>query len=291
MRLKTDKLSSATKCIEDNIKSIFSEIRKRVNEREKALSAQLDDISTEQSKALQDQMEYLKQYKDSIKAAMSEQDVLSLDPNMDSAKRQSKILKITTDALMNIEDGQLENSPNEMKFIVDDKALYEYIANIGAVTTQPAPPIVKISDINSYAAEIAMECNADEQIECALRYKECDDEKKMSDWKEVSLGKTNDNKTEYLLDDLQRDSKYAVCGRYKSMKENVWSLWSQDIIFLTLDGHEWDKDCKSERLTINGSVVTVDKQGSNCIWVKGFASNGIYEWKFKIYTYRYWKER
>ena len=58
--MKTNELSSATKCIEDNIKSIFSEIRQRVNEREKTLTAQLDNISTKQSKALQDQMDHLR---------------------------------------------------------------------------------------------------------------------------------------------------------------------------------------------------------------------------------------
>ena len=281
---KSGKLSKDTKDIEDDIKSVFSEIRKKVDEREKALMTQLDNISSEQSKALKDQMECLKQYKDSIKAAMSEQDALSLDPNMDSAKRQSKILKITDDTLASIDDKQQELLLNEMKFIIDDKALCEYIAIFGTVTSQSDPPTVKISEITNYAARITLnlptECKADDDsIDYQFRYKVSSDDEKTGDWNEIDI---DENKNEYLLQNLQSNMKYEACGRYGSATDNLWSRYSKSVQFQTLDRDGWDTGCMGKSLCVQGEVVSIEKEGWGSIWVKGVVSKGSREWRFKI---------
>ena len=275
-----------TKGVEINIASLFAEIRKKVDEREKTLMMNLTNIPTEQLKALQKQIAHLKQYTETIKAAMTEQDVVSLDPNMDSAKRQSKILKITTDALMNIDEKRVDNSSNEINFIIDDNALYKNIANVGVVTAQSDPPDVQISDIANYAAKITLDLpteykvDDDDSIDYQLRYKVSSDDEKTGDWNDINI---DNNNNEYWLLNLQSDTEYEVRGRYGSAIDSLWSRYSQKVVFKTMNiKNEWDIGCKGSSLAVNGAIVRQTRGTWASIWVKGVVSTGLHIWKFKI---------
>merc|ERR1712228_641816 len=160
------------------------EIKKRVNERANALKMKLNKISSKQANALQNEMNHLTEYQDAIKQAMNKQNVLSFDPNLDSTKRQSKILQIADNVL--IGDKKRDNVElNDIVFAVDpnEDAMYKNIEKIGNVCLQSNAPIIAVSDIMNNTAKITLHSSTKQTcIQCQIRYKEFDknddDEKK-----------------------------------------------------------------------------------------------------------------
>merc|ERR1712228_163358 len=196
-----------------------------------------------------------------------------------------------------------------------ENAIYEYVTNIGNVCLQP---IIAVSDIINNAAKITFHLPT--KRTCAqyqIRYKEFDknddDEKQNKEWNDIDYDDNEypyitddddsdssvtsneyqnddddehkEDDTEYILGNLQKNTKYEVCGRYKTKKENVWSAYSENVAFETLDNlykYEWDIDCKGDGIKVNGQIVTGSGYNWKSIWIKGILSTGTHEWKFKI---------
>merc|ERR1712228_478860 len=196
-----------------------------------------------------------------------------------------------------------------------ENAIYEYVTNIGNVCLQP---IIAVSDIINNAAKITFHLPT--KRTCAqyqIRYKEFDknddDEKQNKEWNDIDYDDNEypyitddddsdssvtsneyqnddddehkEDDTEYILGNLQKNTKYEVCGRYKTKKENVWSAYSENVIFETLNNlykYEWDIDCKGDGMKVNGQIVTGSDDKWESIWIKGIVSTGTKEWKFKI---------
>merc|ERR1712228_909194 len=143
---KSDRLSQNEKSIESKIKNTFEKIRKRVNERENVLMVQLKELSSKQVNALQNEMNHLTEYQDAIKKARKEQKVVSLDPNLDSTKRQNKILQIADNVLI-ADKQRADVELNEIVFNVDpnDNATFKNIKTFGNVCVQSNAPKAKKS--------------------------------------------------------------------------------------------------------------------------------------------------
>merc|ERR1712228_1051201 len=117
--------------------------------------------------------------------------VLSFDPNLDSTKRQNKILKIADNVL--IDDKKRDNvTLNEIVFTVDlnGDVMYKNIAKIGHDFLQPNAPIIAVSNIMNNAAKITLHSSTKETyIQCQIRCKEFDkndnDEKQNKEWNEM----------------------------------------------------------------------------------------------------------
>eukprot|EP01083_Nonionella_stella_P102764 292656_1 len=91
----------------DSIESTFGAIIDAINERKKQLMGTLNDESNVILNGLKQQQNALSSYVTSIKQAQKQQNELLLDPNMDTTKRELKIIEITNNALQSIDDAVL----------------------------------------------------------------------------------------------------------------------------------------------------------------------------------------
>ena len=117
-----DKLSADVQRLGAEIEGAFKAIRSRLNEREKALMAALEEATKTQMEALKAQQANVEQFADSAKQALSEQNRMILDAALDSGKRETKIAQIAEDTLKGIRDEDLAVTARELRFIVELEA-------------------------------------------------------------------------------------------------------------------------------------------------------------------------
>eukprot|EP01084_Bolivina_argentea_P107105 191529_1 len=235
-----DNLSKVSALLEDaqkkdvEIEKVFLVIRNKINEREKQLRNKFNTLSNETVNKLRQQQKKLESYKKLINNSLSEQQAMTLDPNIDSIKRENKIVEITNNTLSNINQQDMMVQVAPIKFTIDQDEAVKYISAVGAVSDRPEAPILVISDVNDTSVKVQFQCETKEEIVgYSLRYKigenkDNDDEKK--EWIDVDTK----NADEYILDDLRDDTVYSICGRYKLKTGNIWSDESKLSVFKTL---------------------------------------------------------
>eukprot|EP01083_Nonionella_stella_P064861 169457_1 len=212
--------------IEDEIKCTFGAIRDVLKEREKQLMGALNDESNAILNSLKQQQNALSSYVTSIKQAQKQQNKLLLDPNMDTTKRELKIIEITNNALQSIDDGVLSVDTPKIKYILDVDAVHKSIGNIGIVTSvaAPDPPVLNISNITDSAADIELKAPNKDVLQYSLKYRAIDDDnddEKKQNWKDILM---SDDANVYSMTNLNVEAKYEVMGKYQSSNR----LWSRD---------------------------------------------------------------
>eukprot|EP01083_Nonionella_stella_P287148 977356_1 len=212
--------------IEDEIESTFGAIINAINERKKQLMGTLNDESNVILNGLKQQQNALSSYVTSIKQAQKQQNELLLDPNMDTTKRELKIIEITNNALQSIDDGVLSVDTPKIKYILDVDAVHKSIGNIGIVTSvaAPDPPVLNISNITDSAADIELKAPNKDVLQYSLKYRAIDDDnddEKKQNWKDILM---SDDANVYSMTNLNVEAKYEVMGKYQSSNR----LWSRD---------------------------------------------------------------
>merc|ERR1711879_43033 len=111
----------------------------------------------------------------------------------------------------------------------------------------------------------------------AVRYRKTigNDDEKEEEWKEQELGQNTDST---VINGLQSESEYEICGRYHEKKTSIWSETSKMVSFTTLKGSksfQWDSArCHNNLLLSNGNK-TVTHNGNNSKWFSVYSKNSI----------------
>eukprot|EP01083_Nonionella_stella_P172089 589457_1 len=212
--------------IEDEIESTFGAIINAINERKKQLMGTLNDESNVILNGLKQQQNALSSYVTSIKQAQKQQNELLLDPNMDTTKRELKVIEITNNALQSIDDAVLSVDTPKMKYILDADAVHKSIANIGIVSSAavPDPLVLNVTNITDSTADIELKAPNKDVLQYSLKYRAIDDDnddEKSQNWKDILM---SDDANVYSMTNLNVEAKYEVMGKYQSSNR----LWSRD---------------------------------------------------------------
>ena len=157
---------------------------------------------------------------------------------------------------------------------------------------QPEPPTLTISDITARSAKIKFESKYDKNlVGYNLRYRKNDneDDEKKIDWNEANV---DNNKDEYIMNNLDKKSNYQIFGRLKLLDKNIYSAYSKSKLFKTLNYvpplFEWDPT-KTEAIQFsnnNQKATNTDKYGNNQKFVSKTLLNGddvsSVEWEITI---------
>jgi len=138
------------------IASTFAALKQSMDAREKALRTELDDSAQRQTAVLKAKREKLEEYADAVTAAMSEQNALILDAQIDSAKRESKIKEIAAEVTQSIDDENIRVIVAPALFCADREAIEKYISMIGRVSVAPNAPRLTVSDVLSTSAVVSL---------------------------------------------------------------------------------------------------------------------------------------
>eukprot|EP01083_Nonionella_stella_P046909 125606_1 len=270
-----------TKHVEKDIIMAMNSYKNKLMERQKVLIAKLNQTANEKLNELQNQKHNLEKYKISIQTAQKEQNGLVLDPKMDRTKREIKIDQITNDVINGMNHNDMKPSIIPLVFDVDD-SVSQYISSIGVIASHYDAPTLSITDITVQSAKIEIVCKVDDEINgYKIKCKQSDDEKKMN-WKDIAS-----DKNEYTFMNLEPNTKYVVCGKYKMSKDNTWSRLSETKTFQTLIRQgKWDTNNLGTGVVIDGNVATwTNKKWEWNAAVGTVAVNkGKHEWKLRIDT-------
>eukprot|EP01083_Nonionella_stella_P157621 511932_1 len=216
----------------DEIARIFKSLEHQLNERKKALQAQITCKHNDQLSGLKTQQNVLTNYENVLKKAKDEADALILDPQMDAETRENKIIQICDDATRSIQQEDLNSMSSKIHMVINEKAISEYIAQIGDVGFVPSPPILHIKDITLNSAKVQIECKDKESsvvqstIECKLEIN--DDEK--GEWAEYN----HDGQSDFEITKLRDHCDYCVRVKCKTDKNHLFSGYSEVQQFKTL---------------------------------------------------------
>merc|ERR1712154_311772 len=105
-----------------------------------------------------------------IETAQNEQNALTLDPSIESTKREIKIVKLTTDTMLNINDNELVFDMEPISYSMDSAAAINYILSIGEVLNGLDAPTLNVTEITSDSALVTIECDNKLKVKDGMIY-------------------------------------------------------------------------------------------------------------------------
>jgi len=230
--------------------------------REKALRSELDASSKYQTAVLTAKRQKLDEHIGAVTAALSTQNTLILDADLDSAKREAKIKQIADDAIRMIDGEDLEVAVAPAVFGIDGEAVAKFISSIGSLSVCADAPRLTVSDISSTSAVLSLQSEFESAaVRFQIKYRR--DEEKDAEWKTVDIA---ENASKCTLKGLSADTRYVVTGRLKEMETKMFSPMCDAITFETecaAIAFEFDPQKKSGDITLSKGNTTASKTGSN----------------------------
>eukprot|EP01083_Nonionella_stella_P093499 262057_1 len=277
----TGQLLEETRNKEAAIESAFVGFRNKLKEREKMLQIQLTEESNKQLNGLKVKKTNMERNKKTIAEASKEQNELILDPNMDKKKREIKIREITTKAIDSMGDNALELDGILLELAINTNAVNKYISSIGCVSGQLKAPVLTVSDITLSSAKVKLQSTYTKQlVRYNIKYRTENDDSKdnMDDQKEMEWNEVDfENDDERTLTDLQRNTKYEICARYKVLENSIVSSVSALKSFQTINypPFEWNPQTKHKSIVLSKNNTAANTTDSKCVSRKVVAKNSI----------------
>eukprot|EP01083_Nonionella_stella_P162151 532068_1 len=276
----TGQLLEETRNKEAAIESAFVGFRNKLNEREEMLKIQLTEESNKQLHVLKVKKTNMERNKKTIAEASKEQNELILDPNMDKKKREIKIREITTKAINSMGDNALELDGILLELAINTNAVNKYISSIGCVSGQLKAPVLTVSDITLSSAKVKLQSTYTKQlVRYSIKYRTENDDSKdnMDDQKEMEWNEVDFENDERTLTDLQGNTKYEICARYKVLENSIVSSVSALKSFQTINypPFEWNPQTKHKSIILSKNNTAANNTDSNSGSRKVVAKNSI----------------
>ena len=154
------------------------------------------------------------------------------------------------------------------KFQVLENRIWSSYSKSKLFTTKsPDPPTLTISDITLTTTKIKFQSKYDKKLvryNIKYRQKDGDDDEKKVEWNEADLNKNTD---EYMINNLLKNTKYEIMGRFKLLSNSIWSQYSESKLFTTPNSvgppFEFDPKRKASSIVLSNNNKTASKASTS----------------------------